>query len=145
MKTLSLSTPMVSLIVTSFLFPTLVAGVQGVGGWHIDEGSCSPRQIAFLNKYLNRARVAHINVATYLTRYENKAFDALAWKVVGGQDGFTAALTAQTVFAGGSIQGGVPEIQGLASWKGPISYAESLTSPNGMVAYLFLFYELLRC
>ena len=133
MKALSISTPIVSFIVTSLIFPTLVAGVQGVGGWYIDEGSCSLDKIAFLNEYLNRARVAHINAATYLTRYENRAFDALAWKVVGGQDGFTAALTAQIVFAGGSIQDGVPEIQGLASWKGPISYAESVPSPNGMV------------
>lgn len=131
MKALSLSTPIVALIVTSSIFPALVAGVIGVGGWYIDETSCSQPQIVFLNKYLHRTRVAHINVATYLTHYVGTAFGTVAWQVVGGESNVTAVITAQRVFAGD--HNGFP-MQGLASWKGPISYAESVGSPNGMVA-----------
>lgn len=101
MKALLLSRPFVAFIATSFIFPTLVAGVQGVGGWYIEESSCSVAQIAFLDKYLNRARVAHVNVATFLTQYEiTPAIHDLLSQIVGGVAEY-AALTAATVFDGG--------------------------------------------
>lgn len=137
MKAFLLSTRIVAFIATSFIFPTPIAGVQGVGGWYIDELSCSPPQIAFLNGYLGRARVAHISVATYFSQYDKTtAFGLLAWQVLGGEDPSVAILVADTVFNGGYDigQDDFPEIQGLASWKGPIPEAEAYNSPNGLVA-----------
>ena len=101
MKVLSLCPPIVALIATSCIFSTPVTGVQGVGGWYIDEKTCEAPERAFLNKYLNRARVAHINVATYFAHAEfNADFHALLWKVVGGQDSTAAWAFADQVFAG---------------------------------------------
>lgn len=137
MKAFLFSTPIVAFIATFLFFPTPIAGVQGVGGWYIDETSCSPPQIAFLNRYLSRARIAHINVATYFSQYDKTtAFGLLAWQVLGGDDPTVAMLMADTVFNGGYDIGqeGLPEIQGLASWKGPIPEAEAYDSPNGLVA-----------
>ena len=138
MKAPFLSAPIAALIATSvIILPAPVAGVQGVGGWYIDEDTCSlPAQRDFLEKYLARARIAHINVATYFTHYQlNAEFQELAWHVVGGEDANVAVLTANIVFAGGYdfVQDDLPEIQGLASWKGPVPKAEAYTAPNGMV------------
>ncbi len=138
MKAPLLSAPIAALIAISVvIFPASVAAIQGVGGWYIDEETCSlPAQRDFLEKYLTRARIAHINVATYFTHYQPTAeFQELAWHVVGGEDATVAVLTADTVFAGGYdfVQDDVPEIQGLASWKGPIPRAEAYTAPNGLV------------
>ena len=136
MKALYLSSPVVTLIAASLILP--IQGTQGVGGWYIDETTCQPPQRAFLNKYLSRARIAHINVATYLGNYDlDLAFRAIAWNVIGGSDASLAWLTADAVFGGGfdPSQDGLPEIQGLASWNGPISEAEAINSPNGLIIY----------
>ena len=125
-----------ALVAVSLILP--IAGTQGIGGWYIDETTCQPPQRAFLNKYLSRARVAHINVATYLGRYDlDLAFRALLWKVIGGPDASLTWLIADAVFNGGfdPSQDGLPEIQGRASWKGPISEAEAIGFPNGLIVY----------
>ena len=137
MKALYLSSPVVTLIAASLILP-MIEGTQGVGGWYIDETTCQPPQRAFLNKYLNRARVAHINVGTYLGNYPlDLVFRAISWYVIGGSDASLAWLTADAVFNGGfdPSQDGTPEIQGLASWNGPISEAEAIDSPNGLIVY----------
>ena len=103
----------------------------------MDEETCTPPQITFLNKYLNRARVAHINVANYLTSGTTPPFRALAWNVVGGPHSHDATLIAESVFAGGLDTSQTPYsiIEGLASWKGPVPLAETLDSPNGLIVY----------
>ena len=146
MKAFLLSTSIVALFVTSIIFTTPAAAVQGVGGWYLDKSSCSLSEIAFLNRYLGRARIAHINLATYFDTYgKTNEFNRLVWQVLGGEDPVDAMVKAYDVFMGGFEldQDGFSEIQGLASWKGPISEEEAYNSPNGLVASLSMFYTFL--
>lgn len=136
MKVLFSCPRIVALIATSCIFSTTVTGVQGVGGWYIDEETCGAPEIAFLNKYLNRARVAHINVATYFAHAEfNADFHALLWKVVGGRDVSAAWAFADQVFAGSFDPSQDDYNDGLASWKGPVSAVEATNCPNGLIVY----------
>ena len=146
MRVMSFSTSIVASITIFFIFSNPAAGI---GGWYIDEETCSESARTFLEAQLQRARVGHMNLATFLSNRdmfnEFEEFSSIAYRILGGHNQLNSIDTARVVFAGGNdpTRDGTPYIDGLASWTGPVPRVETFNSPNGLVAWPFLSFNYL--
>ena len=125
---------------TVSLFSNLVVGI---GGWYIDEDTCTPPMIEFLEEQLKRSLFAHANLATTFGPLANgmsEELQQLVLQVLGSPDPIdatTAIAAARVFFAGGNdpTREGNPYIYGLSNWYGAVPRGTTLRYPNGLVAW----------
>lgn len=147
MRVISISRSVVAYITTFLIFSNPAACI---GGWYIDEETCSGPARAYLEAQLQRERVGNTNMATFLTNKDMyisgfQEFSSIAYRLLGGHSATQSIDTARVVFAGGNdpTRPGTPFIKGLASWTGPVPRAETFNSPNGLVAWFSLSFKYL--
>ena len=128
---------------TLFIFSNLVAG----GGWHLDEETCGDaagkdKTYLLLTKALNRAAVAHANIATifYSLRVQTpEAFQQRILQVLGGPNPASAddaINAAKAMFSGGDdpTSANPPRyLHGLRTVKAELSKDEVNYNPGGVV------------
>ena len=145
MRAASISESIVAFLTAFFIFSHRVAGQ---GGWYIDEESCHPDAVRFLESKLQRAHVGHQNLAAFLTRFDpNNPWNfpelpGLLDQVLGGVSSTMQAWRdARVLFAGGFDRLRNTGVWGLRSWDGAVGEEKTKDSPNGLVAWPFPFFK----